>query len=174
MSCVVGIVSPDGVWIGCDNRASTEDGEIRPIMVEKVFQNGPYLIGFIGSVRGGQIVRPEYFTAPKQLLDWPDELRNQCAEKGCLASHENSTQMMQGNFIIGYKGHLYEIMVDFQLNEIAEYTAIGSGSSYAFGSLYTTGELDIEPFERIEYALNTAGEFDAATGPPYRIYKLDE
>jgi len=175
MSTVVGLKTNNGVWIGCDSRASTEDGDVRPIVAEKIFNNGHYLVGFIGSVRGGQVIRPEYFKAPKRVGDWPDALIKQFTDKQCLAMDEKSTALMLCNFVIGDKrtGKLYEILVDFQMNEIEEMTAIGSGSNFAFGSLFTTRELNIKGERRVKLALETAQHFDAATGGPLIVKKLE-
>ena len=176
MSTVVGLKTNEGVWIGADSRASTDEGEVRPFVAEKVFYNGDYLVGFIGSVRGGQIVRPEYFKPPKNVNDWPDALIAQYEKKGCLANSEQNTSLMLCNFIIADKrtSKMYEILVDFQMNEIEWYTCIGSGSYYAFGSFFTTEELNIKDgYNRVEVALKTASKFDSATGGPLKIMKLE-
>jgi len=175
MSTVVGLKTDNGVWIGCDSRASTEDGDIRPIIAEKIFTNGPYLIGFIGSVRGGQIIRPEYFTAPKRVYDWPDALISQCEGKHCLSQCEQHTAVMLCNYIIGdtRTGKLYEILVDFQMNEVTEMTAIGAGADYAYGSLYSTRELNINGEDRVLMALQTAKYFNTSTGEPFIVKQLE-
>lgn len=175
MSTVVGLKTDKGVWIGCDSRASTEDGEVRPILAEKVFVNGVYLVGFIGSVRGGQVVRPEYFTPPKRIYDWPDALIKQFEEKRCLSSCEQQTAVMLCNYVIGdtRTGKLYEILIDFQMNEVTEMTSIGSGSNFAFGSLFTTRELNIKGEDRVMMALKASKEFDSATGGPLVVKQLE-
>ena len=162
MSTVVGLKTKNGVWIGADSRASTEEGEIRPQIANKIITNGPYLIGFIGSVRGGQIIREEYFKAPKNPFDWPDALIEQCQKKSCIATGDSQTTMMLCNYLIAdsRSGKLYEILIDFQMNEIEEMTAIGSGSPFAFGSLFTTRELNINEEDRVVFALQAACAFD--------------
>jgi ATP-dependent protease HslVU (ClpYQ) peptidase subunit len=174
MSTVVGLKTKNGVWIGADSRASTEEGEIRPVVANKIITNGPYLIGFIGSVRGGQIIRKEYFKPPKDPFDWPDALIEQCQKKSCIATGDPQTAIMLCNYLVAdYRsGKLYEILIDFQMNEIEEMTAIGSGSPFAFGSLFTTRELNIKGEERVMYALQAAATFDSATGAPFIVHKL--
>lgn len=176
MSTVVGLKTNKGIWIGADSRASTEDGEVRPVVADKIFQNLHYLIGFVGSVRGGQLIRPEYFKPPANVKDWPDALINHYGNKGCLVVSEQQTSMMASNLLIADKrtGQLFEILVDFQMNEIENFTTIGSGSYYAFGSLFSTGELNIKDGnKRVEEALKAAAKFDAATGSPFKIVKLE-
>lgn len=169
MSTVIGIVEDKKVYIGADSLASTEEGDARPIKCKKIFRNGKYLVGFIGSVRGGQVLYPEYFKFPPKIMDVPDAIMNQCVEKGCLVTSEQQTSLHACNFLIGFKGKLYEILVDFQMSEIASYTAVGSGSTYAFGSLHTTEQMkdDFTPPMRIELALEAAAEFSTGTRKPF-------
>lgn len=171
MSTVIGVVENGKIWMGADTRASTECGEIRPIVCKKIFRNGDYMIGYVGSVRGGQILYPNFFKPPKDIWDLPDKIIEQCTTKGCLASEENQTSMQTCNYLIGYQRKLYEILVDFQMSEIPETTSIGSGSSYAMGSLYTTSRMKDEftPEMRIQLALEAAAEYNANTSGPFLI-----
>ncbi len=167
MSTVVGLKMRDDIWIGCDSRASNDEGECRPIIAKKLFRNGDYLVGFIGSVRSGQVTRPEQFKAPKDINDWPDALIEQHGKKGCLITSSGSTSIIECNYIIGdtKTNKLYEILSDLQLNEVEKMTAIGSGSPYAYGSLFSTQELNIKDgAKRVEYALKAAQFLDTATG----------
>lgn len=172
MSTVVGIVEDGKVYIGADSLASTEDGDARPMKCKKIFKNGPYLFGFIGSVRGGQVLYPHYFKPPKDIMDLPDAIIEQLTQKGCLAVGEQQQSLQACNFLIGYKKKLYEILIDFQLTEIESYSAIGSGSYYAFGSLHTTEKMKEEftPLMRMELALEAAEEFSTGTRRPF-IYE---
>ncbi len=176
MSTVVGLKTDKGIWIGCDSRASTEDGDIRPVVAEKLFNSGDYMIAFIGSVRGGQVIRPEYFTPPKRVYDWPDALIKQCEAKQCLGSGEQQTSIMLCNYIIADRrtNKLYEILIDFQMMEVENMTAVGSGAPYAFGSLFATQELNIKGEKRVMMALEAASKFNAATGPPFIVKKLEK
>ena len=73
---------------------------------------------------------------------------------------------------MAHQGKLYEILVDFQINQVAEYDAIGAGASFAFGALYTMRKTNLKPEQRIKIALEAAAEFDTSTGPPFWIVKL--
>jgi len=173
MSTVIGIKKGNNVWIGSDSRGTTEDGYIRPMKCIKVFRNGPYLIGFIGTVRGGQILMEQYYDPPESIEELPDDLRKYFAEKGCLIIEDDHTQSQQCNFLVGFEGNLYEILSDFHLGQIDNYTAIGSGSYFAYGSLYTSEKRGPkDPTKRIQLALETAAYFDIATAAPFRVHKL--
>jgi len=174
MSCVVGIIENKTIYMGSDGVATTEDGEKRPIKATKIFRNGNYLLGFTGSVRAGQVIFPEYFDPPTNVYELPDAIREHMSHKGTLMIGENQVQMHNTNFLVGYQGKLYEILIDFQMNEIkGGFTAIGSGSTFALGSLYTSKQFSLHPEERIEIALEAACEYDMACGRPFHIERHD-
>lgn len=177
MSTVVAIVEKGKVWMGADSYATMESGERRRIMCNKMFVNKSYLIGCVGSARVGQVVRAEYFDPPENVLDFPDVLIKHFEEKGCLGTDpEDQTSKNSSNFLIATStGKLFEILVDFQINEISDFTAIGSGSPFALGSLYTTRTwTNGNPKLRIMTALKIAGIYDIHTGPPYMVEEFLE
>lgn len=175
MSTVVGLVQDGKVFMGADSFATTVDGDRRHMCVEKLFVNGPYLLGFIGSVRNGQVLKPHHFTPPENVLDFPDAVMEQFRNKSCLGIQtETQTAMQEGNILIATpNGELYELLMDFQLNQIPEYTAVGSGSPFALGSLYTTRNRK-DPKQRIKAALEAAARYNVATGPPFIIEEFLE
>ena len=175
MSTVVAIVDKGKVWMGADSYATMESGERRRMICNKMFVNTPYLIGYVGSVRVGQVVRPEYFEPPENVLEFPDRLIEQFEKKGCLGiDPDDQTSKNASNFLIATPtGKLFEILVDFQINEVKDFTAIGSGSPFALGSLYTTKNKK-DSKNRILTALHVAGVYDIHTGPPYVVEEFLE
>jgi len=173
MSCIVGIVNEYGVWIGADSLATTEDGQRRPIAAHKIIRNKGYLIGYAGSVRAGQLMDPHYFIPPKNILDFPDSLIQLLEEKGTLAKNSDELFLFPANILIGYKKKLYEILADFQLNEVVDFSSIGTGAPYAYGSLFETSHNpDLEAEDRIMRALKAGQCFDRSTGEPFEVKKL--
>ena len=170
MSTIVAIVNKGKVWMGADSYASMESGERRRIICNKIFINPPYLIGYVGSVRVGQTLKPEYFKPPENVFDFPDKIIKQFEKKGCLGiDSEDQTFKHGSNFLIAIPdGKLFEILVDFQMNEIKDFTSIGSGSAFALGSLYTTRKKK-DPRKRIMTALEIAAVYDTHTGPPFVV-----
>lgn len=169
MSCVVGIVKDKKVWLGAESCASTGDGERKYNKLQKIFKNGPYLIAFVGNVRPGQVIMPNW-KPPKDVKDFPDSLIEIFTEKGCIGvDSEDQTVMQSTNFLIAFKNRLYEILIDFQMNEIDTYTAIGSGSDFATGSLHTTSSMNFTPEKRIKIALDAAVYHSTACAGPYII-----
>lgn len=169
MSCVVGLLQNGKLYLGADGFATTEGGERRPIICNKIFTNNKYFIGFTGSVRHGQLLTPKNFTPPESIYDFADAAREIFVEKGAILTSEVGQQIHSSNLLIGYNGRLYELLIDFQLNEVfGSFTAIGSGSPYAMGSLFATKKWN-SPEKRIMNALNAASEFDTSCGLPYQI-----
>lgn len=171
MSCVIGLVDKNKVYFGSDGIATTEDGDARPVHSIKIFKRGSFLLGFTGSIRTGQIIQRGQYTLPKTIWGWPDLIREQITKKGAIVRIEGEVEIQSSNFIIGHRGKLYELLADFQLNEVNQrgYTAIGSGATIALGSLFTTEEYDIRPRERIQKALEASTEFAKTCGPPFTI-----
>jgi ATP-dependent protease HslVU (ClpYQ) peptidase subunit len=175
MSCVIGLKYGGKVYMGQDGIASTEDGDTRPIICEKVFVNKQYLIGFCGSVRSGQLLYPYNFDPPKKVLDFPKAVRDHFMENGALLNGTSEVgDRHEANIIIATsKGKLYEMLVDFQMSEVIDFTCIGSGSQCAFGSMETTKKgKKLGPKKRILLALNIASIYSRSVGPPYSIKVL--
>jgi len=170
MSTVVGIVDKEKVWMGSDSYATMESGERRRIICKKMFVNAHYLIGYVGSVRVGQVLTSKHFKPPKNVFEFPDYLIEQFKMKGCLGIDSNDQTFINGsNFLIATpNGKLFEILIDFQMNEIKDFTAIGSGSTFALGSLYTTRRKK-DHKKRIMTALKVAAVYDIQSGPPFII-----
>ncbi len=169
MSCVIGLLSDGNLYMGADGIATTEDGEKRPVICNKLFTNKQYLMGYTGSIRHGQLVGPRFFDPPENVYDLSDKMREIFVEKGAVLVTDAGQQMHSSNFLIGCRGRLFEILIDFQFNEImGNYTAIGSGAPYAMGSLYATMKWK-SPTKRILNALDAASEFDRSCGKPYMV-----
>lgn len=174
MSCIVGLIQNGRAYMGCDGLATTTDGEIRPVIANKIIENGPYLIGYTGNIRTGQVIKSRYFTPPEDIEDLPDALRNLFMEKGCISTSDEETQATQANFLIIFNHKLYEILIDFQLNEISgDFSSIGAGSSYAFGSLFSTKNIK-DGKKRVMLALKAAREYCAHVGEPFTIVELEK
>jgi ATP-dependent protease HslVU (ClpYQ) peptidase subunit len=172
MSCVIGLIQNGKSYMGCDGLATTTDGEIRPVIANKIIINEPFIFGYTGNIRSGQVIKPEYFKPPKTIEELPDAIRQQFIDKGCMGSSDEETQATQSNFLVIFNHKLYEILIDFQLNEIrGEFSSIGAGSSYAFGSLFSTKNIK-DPKKRIMIALKAAKEYCAHVGEPFSILEI--
>jgi len=175
MSCIIGMIENGRIILACDGVATTSDGDKRPIVVEKIlrYEKPNMLIAWAGDVRPGQTLKPHYFKPPKVIYDLPDAIRDHFESKGCMTLDESGSQITKCNYLIAYEDRLFEILLDFQLNEVqGNFTSVGAGASYALGSLYTTQDLDMTTEEKITLALDSACEYSATCGPPYIFEEL--
>lgn len=176
MTCIVGVVHKGKVYMGADS-AGTNDALGSTIRVDKkIFQNGPYLMGFTSSYRMGQLLAYA-FDPPKphddedlmrfMVTDFINEARH-CLITGGFAEKKDEVET-GGNFLVGYKGRLFNVQSDFQVGESFHgFDACGCGEDLALGSLFTT-KTQTDPKKRIKTALMAAGEFSAGVRPPYHI-----
>jgi ATP-dependent protease HslVU (ClpYQ) peptidase subunit len=174
MTCIVGLVENDIVYMGGDSAATTS-GVVLKMVAQKVFRNKDFLMGFTGVVRGAQLLRYS-FTPP----DHPDSmdvetylatlfintLRTTFRDGG-NASKSNEYEYASGAFLIGYRGRLFSIGSDYSFVEAADgYHCIGSGGEVALGAMHATHMMSLKPYKRIELALQAAEAFcDGVQGP---------
>jgi len=163
MSCICAIVQDDNVFMAADT-IGVADTYIAQRKDPKIFRNGPYLIGYAGSVRAGQVLQPRFFKPPDDIEDFPDAMREQYIEKGCLTMNDQGASRCETMVLIGFKGKCYYIMVDFQLGENSEdFISIGSGEPYALAVLYHTRN-EKDPIYRLKSAIKAAIYFCTEVG----------
>ncbi len=168
MSCVVGVISDGKVFLGADGIGITDEGECRPIVAKKIIRNKNYIIGYTGSVRAGQLLHPHFFEPPDNIKDFGDAAREHLYAKGAVATGDHNVQMMTCNLLIGHQKKLYEVLMDFQVNEtLGSFSAIGSGASYAMGAMYVLDEMNMGPVQKLEYALEAACKFHMSCSTPF-------
>lgn len=176
MSVVVGIIRKGKVYMAADSLSSSEDGDKRLRADKKIYRNKGYLIGFTGSPRAGQILSPRYWTPPTSIYDFPDAIREHYKEKGCMICTEGS-DAAGVNLMVGHKGNIYEILIDFQLVELIEpYSAVGAGKCHALGALHMAHEYGLfeteKPEKILEYAVRAAEYFCSSVGGSVQHFKI--
>ncbi|MCV7255310.1 hypothetical protein H7J86_24405 [Mycobacterium hackensackense] len=175
MTCIVGIEYPGGVIIGGDSAGLS--GWSKTIRAdEKVFTNGPYVMGFTSSFRMGQLLRYR-LTVPEPDIDdldrfmvttFVDAVRTTLKDGG-YAKIEN-TREEGGTFLVGVGGRLFQVHSDFQVGRAAQgYSACGCGNDIALGSLHTTDRYDIAPADRVRHALDAACALSGGVAGPYTV-----
>ena len=178
MTCIVGVVEGDTVYIGADS-AGVASYELTIRRDKKVFRNGEFLIAGTGSFRMIQLLRyafvpPAY--SPTEDLErymattFIDAIR-ECFKKGGLAQKNSEQETYSGAFLIGVAGRLFHIEQDYQVGEaLAGYDAAGCGGDIANGVLYATP--DMQGCKRVELALRAAEQHSAGVRGPFHIEKL--
>ena len=182
MTCIVGLTDNNKVYIGGDS-ASASNNRITISAVPKVFGVGDFLIGYTSSWRMGQILQHHFqidaAVLPKvgdslwefMVRVFVEEVRSLLKIFGYAKLKDN--EETGGQFLVGYCGHLYFIDGDYQVNEtINGMDACGSGEKYALGALHATEETQLNPFQRIDAALEAAAEFCPTVRPPFRTKVL--
>lgn len=173
MTCIVGVVHDGKVTIGGDS-AGVAGMSITVRADRKVFVNGPYIMGFTTSFRMGQLLH-RALVPPKpprcglegfMVTTFIDAVR-ECLKEGGYAEKTNEAES-GGSFLVGVRGHLFDIGPDYQVGIPADgYAAIGCGDDIAFGSLYATkGQ---PPKTRVKTALAAAAHHSAGVTGPFVI-----
>jgi ATP-dependent protease HslVU (ClpYQ) peptidase subunit len=177
MTCVIGLVQRKRIYIGADS-AAVGNRFIRTTNLPKVFRKGPFLIGYCGSFRMGQVL--EYcLEVPAQRKDEPvtsflvngfiEGVRSALKAKGVAAVEQNKEK--GGQFLVGYKGRLYSVNSDFHVGDMLdEFDCIGSGAPVALGAMKALEGLG--PKQRIERALEITAYYTPDVCGPFHILSM--
>lgn len=170
MSCVVGIIAGDRVLVGGDSLVADDSGDAVVRRDRKVFRKGDFVIGYAGSIRGGQVLRRKLQLPSGRIGDVAefvegklvDQIRNLFEGHGAIGENGgNDTPIL-----LAYQNRLFTIGDDFHVGESADgYDAIGCAFAYALGSLFSTGHL--APEERVRKALQAAQNYHGFVRGPF-------
>ena len=182
MTCIVGLVAKDKVWMGGDSCAS--DPAEKVIRKDpKVFINGEFLLGYAGSYRFGQLLRFK-FTPPGQkegqddfeylVTDWVDALRTVCKDAGLTKIEDNEETRPDCSALIGFKGKLYVLDSDLQVGEpSSNYYSIGIGAGIALGALFAIkASSSMVAKKQIQLSLEAAATYAVGVEAPFVILSL--
>jgi ATP-dependent protease HslVU (ClpYQ) peptidase subunit len=178
VTAVVGLEHDGKVYIGADS-AGTAGWSQTVRADEKVFINGPFVIGFTTSFRMGQLLRYKLNVAeqaPSQtdnyryMSTWFIDAVRTCLKDGGFAKINNGVEQ-GGTFLVGYRGALYCVGSDFQVGRSVEgFDAVGCGAELALGALAASALKD--PTRRAEQALEVAARFSAGVAGPFKVVSL--
>lgn len=139
MTCIVAISDGVNVYMAAD-RGLSDDDVITAMSAPKIRQNDKYLIGYADSPGTGQLLHWIALpTPPRNNVEkfmrttFVNAVRKQLSDSGV-----DLKDGAHASFLIGVSGQLFFLdTTDWQVSE-CDYMSIGSGSSIAMGSLYTT------------------------------------
>lgn len=139
MTCIVAIANGENVFMASD-RGLSDDDVITSMSAPKIRINDKYLIGYADSPGTGQLLHWLTLpTPPRRNVEkfmrttWVSSVRKALVDSGV-----DLKEGAHASFLIGVSGQLFFVDTqDWQVTE-CEYMSIGSGSSIAMGSLYTT------------------------------------
>jgi len=181
MTAIAGLIYDGKVYIGGDS-AGVDKYDVVVRKDTKVFRVKDFIFGYTSSFRMGQLIRFS-FVPPQHDPDvdayeymctlFVEELRK-CLKDGGYAKIDNNVEE-GGQFLVGYKGCLFDIQSDFQVGEtVYGYNACGCGMNYILGSLYTSEKCGVkDPMARIEMALSAAEEFSGGVRGPFNFEILE-
>jgi 20S proteasome alpha/beta subunit len=178
MTCIVGFEYNGKVWIGGDSAGVAGDF-INARSDKKVFCIPPFIFGFSGSYRMGQILRyhfepPQLKTEPDfdlerfMVVDFVEAFRSTLKKYGWQKADDEGDACT--SFLVGVQGQLYKIEGNFQIGKsLKPYNSVGAGYEIAMGALYATYKLDATVEEKLTIALSAAQEFCSAVREPFHI-----
>jgi 20S proteasome alpha/beta subunit len=175
MTCIVGITDGQTVTIGGDS-AGSDGWHVAVRSDSKVFQVGPYLMGFTTSYRMGQLLRysltvggPDSWDVDRFMATTFIDAVRECLSRGGYAKTEDG-QEQGGQFLVGIHGRLYVVGDDYQIGHtISGYAAVGSGYLVALGSLHSTARSLTDSRHRAVLALEAAAELTEGVRAPFTV-----
>jgi ATP-dependent protease HslVU (ClpYQ) peptidase subunit len=186
MTCIVAVKHNKEIYMGGDSLGSDTSFHKTVRNDPKVFINGEMLFGFTTSFRMGQILeyvmeapeRPEGISDMKYLVShWIPTLIECFSDngyRGDVEATDHDETKLGGEFLLGYRGTLYQIESDFQVGiPKDQYAAAGCGQDLALGSVYTSKLCGVtDPEEIIKNALSAAEKFSAGVQRPFLILSI--
>lgn len=186
MTCLVAIRKNNEVTVGGDS-AESDHWTVSVREDPKFFARGPYIIGFAGSIRIGQIVRFKMRMPKPRQTDlrnsdtmlkfmstrFIDELTIAINENGSLVVSEEDGNNMASNsgLIVCIAGHMFMVQSDMAVcTTTKDYIAMGSGDNFALGSLYATENSRQSSATRVLKALEAAAEFSTTVSGPFHLF----
>lgn len=181
-TCIVGIASKGSVMLGADTLVSDQWSKFSMKQSKLVRLTDDVLLGCCGSVRLRDILACDVSPSPAGKSEHDPhryivsvvvpEIRDKLKAGGCLGS-DNGIEQIDAMMLLAYRGCLFMVDSDLQVSQpAAGYWAVGSGSEYALGSLFSTRGVR-EPKKRITLALQAASEFSPSVAPPFVYERLD-
>ena len=178
MTCIVGFVEGDKVWMGGDS-AGVAGYDLMVRADQKVFKNGPMVFGFTSSFRMGQLLRyaltvpdhdPRVSIEKFMSTTFVNAVREVLKQNGYATSKDG--QEAGGCFLVGYKGRLFRVDTDYQVGVPFDgFAAVGCGDQIAHGALYASEK--VKGRARIELALRAAERYSAGVRGPFHIEALE-
>jgi 20S proteasome alpha/beta subunit len=169
MTCIVGIVDNGTIHMGSDRGASSS-GVIVSTLLPKISMQHNFLVGYSGDGFGvGQLAT---------LADYPADDKNLeitlrtifCKSLSKLVDKYGGADNGSHEILIGGYGRLFEIYTDdWGIIEVSQ-SAVGSGSDFALGSLYTT--IGMDTTHRITTALAAAITLSPSCQGPIDMFSL--
>lgn len=192
MTCIAAVRDGRVIYMGGDSALFDEHGGHKThCNFKKLFLRDPFLIGTSGSPKQNQhllyadlpafdsaVMAERVRRGPEYVMHClANDIRAACIEADICPEDESGLRALDGELVIGFCGELYVVHEDFSvIGPCGDYASVGAGSQYAFGSLYTTGQLGAladDPRRRIVLALEAAEKHNAFVERPFVIEQIE-
>ena len=169
MTCIAAVTYENIVYMAGE-RGNSDEHCILSSIDKKITKKGEYLIGYSGNTGMGQAVQysftPPIFGAKDinkfMVSKFVPTLRKFYEEAKITMPEKDDDHV---SFIVGFSGCIFEIdTADFQVGQYED-LAIGSGSQYALGSLFSTRHLR-DPKRRLRLAIESSIVFSPSCQGP--------
>lgn len=170
MTCIIGLVHDDKVYIGGDSAGVS--GSNREVRADpKVFRNGPFLMGYAGSFRVGQLMR--FALKPPIHQDGVDDYEYMVVDfiKAVKTTLKDNFFESGPTFLVGYRGQLYSVDSDLQVGiPLYRIAAVGSGAAIALGAVHALNTW--EPEAKIRRALEISASLNTGVAGPFTVMSM--
>lgn len=186
MSCVIGLAHSGNVIL-CGDSASVGGNEMAASSVPKVFKRDvpnlvkghapePMLLGFTGSYRKGNLLMYQ--------VEIPYQLKSDIAQymvcdfipavRACFTTHLTENKEDDFSFLVGYKGILFSIFGDLQVNQVRRgWDVIGSGQYFGVGAMEALKYMK-DGRKRVQKAMAATAEYCNEVCAPFVMATLYE
>lgn len=186
MTCLAAAVDQKSgeTYIGADSLWSFGSYLVQPKGGKIIGPPGKgFLIGYCGSVRGGQIlariicdIKP---TPPPwnmdMAIDLAEYIKRSMEKHGVKdkADHDGKLPHSPTSLLIATPGRLFSVGYDYSVSEDTKWMANGSGRDFALGAFHVMEDIPIWPTRlKVEKAIQTACDYDPHVGGPIEIKEV--
>jgi len=179
MTTLVAVIGQGKTVMAADS-AVTFNGEIQQRVLPKIFRAGDMLIGAAGLSRLGTVLRNRVtLTCPGPDEDLDDFMvETFCPHLQTILSDnhlwDDVERRFDGCLLVAVRDVVFEVHGNLDpCRFVVPFNSVGSGSSYALGSLHATTSRWADPEYRADQALYAAAQFDNCTRLPSTVVTLD-
>lgn len=177
MTCIVAKIYNGKVHMAADILGSNGFTKKEYPLIKKLFKNGDFIIGGTTSFRMLQLLQ-HYWVPPKKSLDDSDDKYIFKIVTDSLIKlfkdndfgRKNNVDYEAGNFLVGWKGRLFEMQPDTSLLEHQDFAAVGCGVHHATAAMKTMdilGQLHEAPESYLSLAIRVAHEHTTGVSLAY-------
>lgn len=184
MTCIIAKIHENKVHMVGDKEGSNGFITTTFTKTPKVFKVDDFLLGYTTSFRMGQILQYSW-EPPKKSLDDSDDyyIYKHIVDsiKKCFVDndfgHKPEDEFQAGNFLIGWKGRLFEMQNNLSLMEHDEFASVGCGCYHAVAAMKTmkmSGCKQDDPEGLLSLALFVAADSVTGVSHEYDYIKEEE